>query len=99
MRPQGIEQRVALRHFKTEHVGVWTTPEKECLASGRRLGSDQRMVSPHRFANIRDGLVSLTEHSSAVGGRVMYRDLVLRSLFQLRGHRFVSREHIGKISV
>src|SRR5262245_63186893 len=99
MRPQCIEQRLALRHLKAEHVSIRTTPQKERLASGGRLSADQWMASPHCFPNVRNCFVSLTEHPGAVGRCVMHRDLVLCSLLQLRGQSFVGRKNVGKISV
>src|SRR5215471_18004422 len=99
MRPQCIEQRLALGHLKAEHVSVRTTPQKERLAAGGGLGADQWMASPHCLPNVRNWLVALAEHSRTVGRCVVHRDLVLRSHLQLRGQGFVGREHIGKISV
>src|SRR5262249_58959436 len=98
MRPQRIEQRLTLGHLKADNVSVRTTPKKERLASGGRLSADQWVVSPNRFSNVCDCLVSLTEHSGAVGGCVMHRHLVLGNLLQICGQSFVGREHIGKIS-
>src|SRR5215475_9616682 len=52
VRPQSIEQRIAIGHLHTNDIAVWAAAQKQSLSPGSRFGAYQRMGRSYRLADV-----------------------------------------------
>ena len=99
VRPESVEQGLALRHLQTDHVGIRPPAEKQRLAAALRLGADQGMMCPDRSANVIDPLVSLSQHAGAIGRCVVHRNPAGRRFLQVARQGFIGGKHVGEVGI
>src|SRR6516162_8436860 len=99
MGPERIEQGLALDYLKAEHISIRPPAEKQRLASGFRIGANQRMVRARGLPNVGDFLVALAQHTRAVTRSVVHRGFTLDGLLHVRRQGLISLKHIREIGV
>src|SRR5262245_6474700 len=65
MRPERVEQRLALGDFQAQHISVRPAAEEQCLAPRPGFGADQRMMRAHHLPDVGDLFVALAEYAGA----------------------------------
>jgi hypothetical protein len=99
VRPQRIEQLLALFECETLNIGVTPTPEKNRFATGNRMGADDRMVSAGGLPRIAHLDKPASQLAGAVAARVVSAKTAFDPTPQLLGQSLVSQVHIGKAGV